>query len=310
MRVRFLKVLLFSFLVVSSQNCGTIESFKVSGTQLDEVPQTFDPGGEAAEEGGTVGDDDTSEAPGQFDPNFHLKSTSSSPYLIILESDPSTYTCLEGKGKVRREFPRESCTSDSCLTVEVHLFIAHFEDGTSVEIQVDPAYNDVAEARGLALKVAQPLGQIPTFLRKDIDRGLLTKGEGGAYSDIGAFFLASDYIDKRINEKKLAHTIFHESIHAVLEDNRGLHQTAEWKSAQATDGRFITDYAEKSPQREDMAETALLAYALQYLPGRIPKDDEFTIKKLIPERLKFLSTVLPQKGDKIFNSIGPKFDCP
>ena len=49
----------------------------------------------------------------------------------------------------------------------------------------------------------------------------------------------------------------HESVHAAWDKTHA--KSAEWQDAQKKDGGFITDYARKNPQGEDLAESALFA---------------------------------------------------
>jgi hypothetical protein len=95
----------------------------------------------------------------------------------------------------------------------------------------------------------------------------------------------------RITHHHLEETIFHESVHASLDDRYRL--SPEWKKAQQEDGGFLTEYGMRVPDREDLAETSLFAFALSHHPGRIPPVDSRDIKASIPQRLRFFDKIFP-----------------
>ena len=66
-----------------------------------------------------------------------------------------------------------------------------------------------------------------------------------------------------------------------------LSSSVEWKKAQRADGNFVTSYARDNPDKEDMAEPALFAWALLIHPGRLPKSVEEKVQTVIPNRLAF-----------------------
>jgi hypothetical protein len=112
-----------------------------------------------------------------------------------------------------------------------------------------------------------------------------------AFSDEGLIVVYSDNATKRIGTHDLEETIFHESVHAAWDK---AHQGSEaWRDAQKKDGRFLTDYGRKNPNNEDLAESALFAFALIHHPERIPKKEAEKIRGAIPARIAFVETLLP-----------------
>lgn len=84
--------------------------------------------------------------------------------------------------------------------------------------------------------------------------------------------------------------MFHEAVHTSLDD---LHVSEpEWIEAQAADDAFLTSYAAQNPGREDLAETALYAWALQHHPDRISEADEAAWRELVPARLDYIESIL------------------
>ena len=73
------------------------------------------------------------------------------------------------------------------ITVTPHLFKASFVDGSTVEVQVNPEFKDVMIAEEVALKYLKVIGQLPTFLRKDLKTVWIHKGNelfGGGNNNI------------------------------------------------------------------------------------------------------------------------------
>ena len=61
--------------------------------------------------------------------------------------------------------------------------------------------------------------------------------------------------------------------------------SAEWKKAQRADGDFVTEYARDRPNKEDMAESALFAWAILFYPGRLPDFVEEEVRRIMPNRI-------------------------
>lgn len=225
---------------------------------------------------------------------------------FILDSDPSTFTCLEFAGRRAREMPDK--TRPGPLVQEAFVFVAHFEDGTRVDVAIDVDFETEANARAEALRYAPRLGKLPTALRRGVERVVVHRGEedATAFSDVGLMVLYSDNATKRIATHDLEETIFHESVHAAWDAAHA--RSAEWRAAQDADGAFVTEYARENPDGEDLAESALFAYALIHHPGRIPAAEADAIMGAIPARLSFVEGLLPPE-EPLFHSVGPRYPC-
>jgi hypothetical protein len=225
---------------------------------------------------------------------------------FILDSDPSTFTCLESKGHGPREMPDK--TRPSPLVQLAFIFVAYFRDGTSVDIALDADFETQDAAREEALRYAPRIGKLPTALRRGIERVVVHRGEedATAFSDSGLIVLYSDNATKRISTHDLEETLFHESVHASWD---GPHRSsAGWRAAQAADGAFVTHYAKNNPDGEDLAESALFAYALIHHPERIPAADAERIRTTIPARIAFVEGLIP-RGEPLFQQVGPEYAC-
>jgi hypothetical protein len=212
---------------------------------------------------------------------------------FITESDPDTFVRLEVKGQGPAEMPDKS-NRTAPLVQQAFLFVAHFTDGTRVNLAIDADFKTQDSARKEALRYTPRLGKLPTALRRGVDRVVVHKGGENvtAFSDVGLIVLYADNATKRIGTHDLEETVFHESVHAAWDK---AHATSpEWKDAQKNDGRFVTDYARKNPKGEDLAESALFAYTLLHHPNRIPKEEAANIARAIPNRIAFVAKLLPK----------------
>jgi hypothetical protein len=209
---------------------------------------------------------------------------------FIHDDDPGPSVCLEYDGTSRAEMADKR--HDTLFADDVHIFRAVYADGTGIGIWVHPAVGDRAAARALAEPVMQAVAKLPRPMRERLNHVVIHEGDETAFAeDVGRFFvLYSDNIRSRISTHDLQETVFHESVHATLDVPYA--SSAEWKAAQAADANFITEYAAENPDKEDLAESALFAWAVLNYPGRLPRDVEDAVKALMPNRLNFFEALL------------------
>lgn len=204
---------------------------------------------------------------------------------FITQNDRSTFACLFHTGTIRAEMPDKR--SNELFVDNVDSFSLRFTDGTSVDMLAHPDFGGQATAEGIVTNVGIHLGRLPHFMRRDLSHIVLHKGDETAFAESEArfFVLYDQNIARRIGTHDLEETMFHESIHATLDAE--YRKSESWLSAQSSDGTFITDYAAAKPDREDLAETALFAFAYTHHPERLPKDTRAAVAQLIPARLAF-----------------------
>lgn len=205
---------------------------------------------------------------------------------FITEDDPSAFYCLKYFGTARQEMPdkrREDLFAD-----DVHMFEAWFEDGTTVGLWAHPDLGTREDAEVVVNQVVGPLGRLPSFMREGLRHVVLHKGDVTAFAeDEGQFFVLYDAnIARRIASNDLEETVFHEAVHATLDAE--LAHDEVWLSAQTADGGFVTAYAANNPKGEDLAETALFAYAYFQHPERLPDEVREALETLVPNRLALL----------------------
>ena len=65
--------------------------------------------------------------------------------------------------------------------------------------------------------------------------------------------------------------------------------------------------AKRKPTREDLAESALFAWAMTMHPGRLPARVEARVREIMPNRLAFLEELF--RAQPLFENIGQKPAC-
>lgn len=211
---------------------------------------------------------------------------------FIQDKDPDTFVALEYKGEGKPEMPDKRDDSAE-LHKPAHLFKSSYSDGTSVALMISADFKTADEARQEALRYTPRLGKLPTALRQGVRRVVVHKGgeDTTAFSDVGLIVLYSENATKRISTHDLEETVFHESVHAAWDAAHA--ESPEWLKAQKEDGRFVTAYARKNPDGEDLAESALFAYTLLHHPDRIAKAEAKKIRRAIPARIDYVAKLVP-----------------
>jgi hypothetical protein len=143
-------------------------------------------------------------------------------------------------------------------------------------------------------------------MRETLSHIVIHAGEETSFAeDQGRFFvLYTGTIARRIAAGDLQETVFHEAVHATLDVPFA--SDSAWRAAQAQDGAFITRYAERWPQREDLAESALFGWTVLAQPGRLPADIERQVRLLMPARLKVLEAIYAGDIDIVPPAVRPE----
>jgi hypothetical protein len=203
---------------------------------------------------------------------------------IITDSDKTTFLNISYAGQATRTmFDRRV---NNWITVTPYLFNSTYDDGLSIEIQVNPEFQDSVAAEREALKFAEVIGRLPTTLRVDVETVWIHKGTepfGGGNNNILIHTGQSIVYE---NDGILEETLVHEASHTSLDAKHA--ESAGWVSAQESDGNFISTYARDNPAREDIAETFLLYLAIRYRSDRMNQSLTDKIVKTIPNRIRYL----------------------
>ena len=239
----------------------------------------------------------------QQDPPFG--DTASTVFDIIRADDPTTFTCLEPMGRGMRQIWDKRIEDEP--VVDAYLFMARYSDGTNTEIAINPEFGSEDAARTEAMRYAPALGRLPTTLRVGVERLSVHKGRAGFHAGTGQIVMYAETTDNRLGYDHLEESLFHEAVHASWDAQHRL--APAWQAAQQADGGFMTDYGRKSPEREDLAETALFAYALLHHPDRFPPVDTNAVKAAVPNRIAYVAELLLPVGQPIFETIAEPQGC-
>lgn len=223
--------------------------------------------------------------------------TADTVFDIIRASDESALAGLDDAGRGDRRIWDKRVDGEP--VVNAFLFIARYTDGTNIEIAINPEFGTREKAEAEALRFAFPLGQLPTLLRAGIHRFSVHMGHEGFHAGTGQVIVYSGTADQRASYNHLEESLFHESVHASLDE---MHRVSdEWKQAQVSDGQFLTSYAARSPEREDLAETALFAFAILHHPDRLPPADTEATRRAVPHRIAYIERLFPQGRPLVYD---------
>ena len=194
--------------------------------------------------------------------------------------------------------------SNHLFANNVHVFDTVYADGTTVGMWVHPKVGSKSTAMKFKKVVANSVGTLPTLMRKHLSHVVINPGDYTAFAEVdGRFFVIyAQNITKRIYTHDFKETAFHEAVHATL-DNPLLKSRA-WCTTQRKDRDFVTEYAKNHPNKEDMAESALFAWAILQHPGQLPTSIEKRVKRIMPNRLAYFKKLFTDSGPA-FQKIGP-----
>ena len=104
---------------------------------------------------------------------------------------------------------------------------------------------------------AGPVGQLPALMRAKLSLVVIHQGDEIAFGEHEGHFIVlySGNMETRVRNHDLQETVFHEAVHATLEQAHG--KSKAWLAAQRADTDYITVYAARLPDREELPESAL-----------------------------------------------------
>jgi len=207
---------------------------------------------------------------------------------FIQETDEDYFLNLEFIGRQDKEMPGNG---NNLFDEDTFVFKATFSNDKTLGIWCHSSFETLEAAQEYAEKVCPRLGKLPFVQRDMLDHVVINIGNHTAFAETaGHFFvLYSENMDNRISTNDLEETVFHESVHASLQDL--YEQDTAWTNAQEADGNYITYYAQNHPHLEDMPETAIFAYTMIMHPGRLSSDIENWVLNNIPNKLKFFESI-------------------
>lgn len=210
---------------------------------------------------------------------------------LIRPGDPSAFVCLVDLGTGPGEF-YDKVNDELVFPDETAFVEARYADGSTVEIRIHPELVATATALDQARRIAEPIGLLPTELRAGIERVGFLGGDATAQGDGGGegIHVYAENVVVREAAGRFEETIFHESVHTSLDDQYA--ESEEWRTAQTADGQFLTAYAASQPEGEDLAETALYAWAVLHHPSRVSNADATAWRAMVPNRIAVIDDIL------------------
>ncbi len=226
--------------------------------------------------------------------DFALEHTGEPPFAgtpwitpdIITSSDLTSFGTVTYAGRgVRLVFDRRLAR---WINVNAYLFDALF-GMREVEFQLNPEFADTVAARTEVDRFGPAIGRLPAALLSNFRQVQINAGDGlfGGSSHTGGLLIHTEdegttfAIQRGFLEEVLLHEAAHMSLDMLYADS------ADWQAAAAADGVFISDYARDYPQREDVAESILMYFAVRYVPDRLTPELHWLIVTTIPNRIAF-----------------------
>ena len=208
-----------------------------------------------------------------------LEDTSFPCRDIIRATDPTAFTGLTYVGEGERVVFDLRVNDLTRLTFV--LYTATYDDGMTVEIRVErDTFKE--QAKYYAGYYSKVFGRLPTGVRTRVKALSIMTGPhdwGGGINDITIHNGRNYALTNTLEE-----TFLHEAAHTSLVD---YNSSEEWKAAQRADDTFISDYALRYPEREDVAESYVAYVAVRYRADRISKSVADLISRAIPHRIAF-----------------------
>jgi len=177
--------------------------------------------------------------------------------------------------------------------VKAYLFEVTFEKGVKAEFQVHKEFGNQSKAAKPVETYAPDVGKIPMEMLENISQVWIMKGNnpwgGGINNDgTGHILIHTEKRDEYANDGIVEETLIHEAAHASLD--KTLYNDA-WFKAADKDKNYISDYAKDYPNREDVAETFLMYFAVEYQKNRLSATDRALTVNAIPNRIKYLNSL-------------------
>ena len=206
---------------------------------------------------------------------------------IITAADSTTFTNIVYTGQGIRNVYDRRCNCFS--NMNAFLFNARYNDGFTVEVQVNPEFTNSTMATVDATKYATVIGRLPTYARSRVQTVWLHKGVNPFGGGNNNLLIHTGQAALYETDGILEETFVHESGHTSLDPTNAA--APGWIAAQNADPNFISTYARDNPTREDVAESILCWLAVRHRSSRISLSLSNTIATNIPNRLAYFDSL-------------------
>jgi hypothetical protein len=207
--------------------------------------------------------------------------------LYSLE-DPTLYLYTVYTGRqTRNVYDRRI---DAFVNLEGYLFNAHYRGGKVIEVFVNDEFDSLPVATRVAEFYPRTLGLLPYLFIDNIDRMWIHLGQAELGGTNNTLLIHTDRAGDYAKLQILEEVMLHEAAHSALDwAYGGLVDEDAWRSAQAKDPGFISEYAKEFPLREDVADSIIAYFAARVKPERFDAAIVELIERQIPNRLDVLS---------------------
>ena len=200
---------------------------------------------------------------------------------IITSSEATTLVNFSAAGQGMREMWDNRILNYTWYNA--YLFNATYDNGQTIEIQVNPEFGSSANADPYARKYARIVGQLPTVLRSNIAHLHIHRGTNLFAGGYNYLLIHTEKGDEYADF--LEEILFHEATHTSLDPTHA--SATGFVNARNADPNFISTYARDFPTREDVAESFLAWLILRQRTSRVSQTDQNNIAALIPNRLTY-----------------------
>gem|GEM_PF-965702 len=205
---------------------------------------------------------------------------------IIVPGDPSSLRDVRYRGTSSRS--SYNSNAGEYRDYRGYDFTVSFDDGDELTISVDTNVGSQDAGRRAADVIANPLGQIPAVLRREIEYVTVWDGSGreSATPSWGAITTYDDTNRQKVNNGFMEELFLHEVAHVSLD--RWYYSDRDYQNAVGRDRDYISSYAQDNPSSEDIAETFGAYVAVRFKPDRISESLNNTISRAVRYRFEFL----------------------
>ncbi|MEO1471915.1 MAG: hypothetical protein AAFV86_23000 [Pseudomonadota bacterium] len=221
---------------------------------------------------------------------------------VIRPGDPTAFCGLDSLGRGTRDLPdRRRGEDDAAWGVDgVHLMTARYDDGHAVEVAVNEEFGAALAARSVAARYALALGQLPRILRLGVCQLVIHRGDQ-PFGGLPGVVLVHHGEGRQLDaDGFLEAALFHEAVHAALDAAEAT--SPGWLAAAEADGAHISTSAAADPEAEDLAESALPAYAVLARMHRVDPEVAYRVRRTIPNRIAYLARLgLAERPDAVLD---------
>ena len=178
-----------------------------------------------------------------------------------------------------------------------YIFEAEYSNNDNIKIFVNSEFGNNEKIAKEAIKYSKMLGQVPNYLRKELQWVIIH----GPWIDKAkctcmwyairnkGIYIHTEMVPEQQQQEVLIHELAHVTIDSLYYNSAN---QPVWQQAQKKDLNYISGYAKKKPNVEDIAESVVAWVAVRCKKNRISKSIYKSIINSIPNRLNILDNLI------------------